>query len=72
MKFDVLTLFPDMFKSLDESIIGKAKEKKLIEINLINIRDFSKDKHKVILNDFPLIILSLFLGLKFSLVEINI
>ena len=46
MKFDVLTLFPEMFKSLEESIIGKAKEKNLIDINLINIRDFSKDKHK--------------------------
>ena len=46
MKFDVLTLFPEMFKSLDESIIGRAVEKGLIEINLINIRDFSKNKHK--------------------------
>ena len=52
MKFDVLTLFPEMFKSLDESIIGKAKEKQLIEINLINIRDFSKDKHKKV-DDTP-------------------
>ena len=52
MKYDVLTLFPEMFKSLDESIIGKAKEKELIEINLINIRDFSKDKHKKV-DDTP-------------------
>ena len=52
MKFDILTLFPDMFKSLDESIIGKAKERELIEINLINIRDFSKDKHKKV-DDTP-------------------
>ena len=52
MKFDVLTLFPEMFKSLDESIIGRAKEKELIEINLINIRDFSKDKHKKV-DDTP-------------------
>lgn len=52
MKFDVLTLFPDMFKSLDESVIGKAIEKKLIEINLINIREFSKDKHKKV-DDTP-------------------
>ena len=52
MKFDVLTLFPEMFKSLDESIIGKAREKGLIEINLINIRDFSKDKHKKV-DDTP-------------------
>ena len=46
MKFDILTLFPEMFKSLEESIIGRAKEKQIIEINLTNIRDFSKDKHK--------------------------
>lgn len=52
MKFDVLTLFPEMFKSLDESIIGRAKGKGLIEINLINIRDFSKDKHKKV-DDTP-------------------
>ena len=52
MKFDVLTLFPEMFKSLEESIIGKAKEKNLIDINLINIRDFSKDKHKKV-DDTP-------------------
>ena len=52
MKFDVLTLFPEMFESLDESIIGRAKEKGLIEINLINIRDFSKNKHKKV-DDTP-------------------
>ena len=52
MKIDILTLFPDMFSSLNESIIGKAIEKKLIEINIINIRDFSKDKHKKV-DDTP-------------------
>ena len=46
MKFDVLTLFPEMFEPLKQSIIGKAIEKDLININLVNIRDFSKDKHK--------------------------
>jgi len=46
MKFDVLTLFPEMFESLKYSIIGRAVENDLININLINIRDFSKDKHK--------------------------
>ena len=45
MKFDVLTLFPEMFEPVNTSIIGRAKEKNLIDINLINIRDFSKDKH---------------------------
>ena len=52
MKFDVLTLFPEMFEPLNSSIIGRAKEKNLIEINLINIRDFSKDKHKKV-DDTP-------------------
>ena len=46
MNFDVLTLFPEMFDAINQSIIGKAIEKDLIHINLINIRDFSKDKHK--------------------------
>ena len=52
MKFDVLTLFPEMFEPLKQSIIGKAIEKKLIELNLVNIRDFSKDKHKKV-DDTP-------------------
>lgn len=52
MKFDVLTLFPEMFEPIKQSIIGKAEEKKLIDINLINIRDFSKDKHKKV-DDTP-------------------
>lgn len=46
MKFDVLTLFPEMFDALKSSIIERAAKKDLIEVNLINIRDFSKDKHK--------------------------
>ena len=52
MKFDVLTLFPEMFELLNQSIIGKAIEKDLIDIKLINIRDFSKDKHKKV-DDTP-------------------
>ena len=52
MQFDVLTLFPEMFKILNESIIGRAKEKGLINVNLINIRDFSKNKHKKV-DDTP-------------------
>lgn len=46
MKFDVLTLFPEMFEPIKQSVIGRAIQKDLLEINLINIRDFSKDKHK--------------------------
>lgn len=52
MKFDVLTLFPEMFEPVKQSIIGKAVEKKIIEINLIDIRNFSKDKHKKV-DDTP-------------------
>ena len=52
MKFDILTLFPEMFDTIKNSIIGKAIEKKLIEINTINIRNFSKDKHKKV-DDTP-------------------
>ena len=52
MRFDVLTLFPEMFDLLNTSILGKAQEKKIIDINIINIRDFSKDKHKKV-DDTP-------------------
>ena len=47
MKFDVMTLFPDMVNGvLSESIIGRAQNGGLIEIACHNIRDFSKDKHR--------------------------
>ncbi len=53
MKFDILTLFPNMFSSpLRESILGKAVEKELIQIQTINIRDFTVDKHQVV-DDAP-------------------
>ena len=52
MKFDVLTLFPEMFQAIKQSILGRAEEKNLIQITLINIRDFSKDKHKKV-DDTP-------------------
>lgn len=45
-KITILTLFPESFKFLESyGVIGKAIQKGLIEINLVNIRDFSKDKH---------------------------
>ena len=52
MKFDVLTLFPEMFEPLKQSIIKRAVEKDLININLVNIRDFSEDKHNKV-DDTP-------------------
>ena len=46
MRIDILTLFPDSFSYLNESIIQRAQEKGIATINIINIRDFSNDKHK--------------------------
>ena len=44
MKVDVLTLFPEMFVALNSSITGKAINKSLINLNLINFRDFTENK----------------------------
>ena len=46
MRIDILTLFPEMFIPLEKSITGRAVKSAKLEINIINIRDFSKDKHK--------------------------
>ncbi len=46
MKIDILTLFPEMFEALNVSLLGKAQEKGKLEINIVNFRDFSKNKHK--------------------------
>lgn len=47
MKFDVMTLFPDMIENiLGESIIGRARKAGIIEVNAHNIRDYTKDKHR--------------------------
>ena len=47
MKFSVMTLFPEMVNTvLSESIIGRAQESGRIEIECVNIRDFSTDKHR--------------------------
>ena len=52
MRFDVLTLFPEMFVPLQQSILERAQKNGNIDINLINIRDFSKDKPKKV-DDTP-------------------
>lgn len=52
MRIDILTLFPEMFTPLTTSIIGRAKDKGIFELNIINIRDFSQDKHKKT-DDYP-------------------
>ena len=45
MRIDILTLFPEMFAPLNESIIKRARDKGVLQINTINIRDYSRDKH---------------------------
>ncbi len=45
MKIDILTLFPEMFSPLKESIIKRAVENKKVEINIINIRSFASPPH---------------------------
>lgn len=45
MKINILTLFPEMFTPLQESMMGRAREKGILDINLINIRDYTEDKH---------------------------
>lgn len=45
MKINILTLFPEMFVPLQESMLGRAREKGILDINLINIRDYTEDKH---------------------------
>ncbi|MFH1710152.1 MAG: tRNA (guanosine(37)-N1)-methyltransferase TrmD [bacterium] len=46
MRIDILTLFPSMFSPLEESIIGKAKDKGILDIAVTDIRSFAKDKHR--------------------------
>lgn len=45
MKINILTLFPEMFAPLQESMLGRAREKGILDINLINIRDYTENKH---------------------------
>ena len=53
MKFDILTLFPDMVRDgLNTSILKRAMEKELIEIQALDIRDYTLDKHKKV-DDYP-------------------
>ena len=53
MRFDVLTLFPDMFPGyLSQSLLNKAIEKGLVSVNIHDIRDWSTDKHQK-LDDRP-------------------
>ena len=49
MKFDIITIFPNIFDSyLNESFIKRARDKKLVEINIHNLRDFADDERKTV------------------------
>lgn len=52
MKIDVLTLFPNMFQALNESMIGKAQEKGIITLNTHDFREYSQNKHHHV-DDYP-------------------
>lgn len=52
MKITILTLFPQMFEAFNHSIVNRAKSRGSVEIDLVNIRDFSTDKHGKV-DDYP-------------------
>ncbi|MBS7262821.1 MAG: tRNA (guanosine(37)-N1)-methyltransferase TrmD [Eubacteriales bacterium] len=52
MRIDILTLFPEMFSPLDASIIGRARKNGLLDIHIVNIRDFADNKHHQA-DDYP-------------------
>lgn len=53
MRFDIITIFPEIFNSYSsESILKRALERKIVEMNVYNLRDFTTDKHRVV-DDYP-------------------
>lgn len=46
MKISILTLFPEMFSIFDHSIIGRARENNIVDLETLNIRDYTLNKHK--------------------------
>ncbi len=49
LNFDIITIFPEMFNSyLKESLISRAQKKKLIKINVHNLRKWTNDRHKTV------------------------
>ena len=52
MKIDILTLFPEMFSAMQESILGRAQKAGKIQINIVNLRDYTEDKH-LKCDDYP-------------------
>ncbi len=53
MKIDIITAFPNFFRGpLSESILGRAQEKNLLQIDVCDLRDFTTDKHRQV-DDYP-------------------
>ena len=52
MRIDALTIFPDYFSALDLSLLGKARDKSLIEFKAHDLRDYTHDKHRTV-DDSP-------------------
>ena len=52
MRIDILTLFPEMFTPLETSIVGRARRENKLEIRVINIRDYTEDRH-LRCDDYP-------------------
>ena len=53
MKIDYLTLFPEMFDDvLNHSILKRAQDKNIIEVNTVNFRDYAENKHNQV-DDYP-------------------
>ena len=52
MRIDAITIFPDFFKALDLSLLGKAREKNLIDLRVHDLRDYTHDIHKTV-DDSP-------------------
>ena len=49
MQFDIITIFPEIFDSfLKESLIARAQKKKLIKINIHNLRKWTTDRHRTV------------------------
>lgn len=51
-KFNIVTIFPDMFSPLEKSMIGKAIEKEIVSFNIVNPREYTENKHKKV-DDYP-------------------
>lgn len=52
MRIDIVTLFPEMFAPMRESILGRAQKQNRLQINVVNLRDYSEDRHMKC-DDYP-------------------